>query len=110
LDEGLQPRRGDGDFHVMLNDDECGNKAFKNTEPSAAVVSRFVASRRRNTKQGFVKGTMVHCEFWPRLLLRVKELEHKQTQAAKHKQRLQDQKNKRAAAKAKAKAKAKAAA
>jgi hypothetical protein len=95
------------DFHVMMNDNLCDNTTFRNSEPSAAVVQRFVASRRRFTKQQFVKETMLHCEYWPRMFLRVKELEYKQSQAAKLKRRLDAQKARRAAAKAKAKAKAK---
>jgi hypothetical protein len=100
-------RRSIRDFHVMMNDNLCDNTTFRNSEPSAAVVQRFVASRRRFTKQQFVKETMLHCEYWPRMFLRVKELEYKQSQAAKLKQRLDAQKARRAAAKAKAKAKAK---
>jgi hypothetical protein len=109
-DDKIRPPRSIRDFHVMINNVHCETKAFRNTEPSTAVVHRFVASRRRFTKQQYVRQTMLQCETWPRLILRVKELEHKQSQAAKLKKRLQDMKAKRAAARAKAKAKAKAAA
>jgi hypothetical protein len=110
LDEGdhTKARHSIEDFHVMLNNWQCDNTVFRNTEPSTSLVRRFVASRRRFSKQMYVKETMLVCEYWPRMFLRVKELEYKQSQAAKQKQRNDDQKAKRAAAKAKAKAQVKA--
>jgi hypothetical protein len=95
------------DFHVMMDETLLDTTAFRNCEPSAAMVRRFVASRRRSTKQQCVRWTTLHGEYWPRMILRVKELEYKQSQAAKFKRRLDALKARRAAAKAKAKAKAK---
>jgi hypothetical protein len=114
----MQSRRDEGDqhkahfgireFHVLVHEGHVEHQAFRNTEPTEGSVLRLVAARRRLTKQGFVKESVMYGEYWPRMLLRVKELEHKQSQAAKMKKRIDDQKANRAAARAKAKAKAKA--
>ena len=106
IDDGDQNlvRYGNREFYVMLHEGHVEHESFRNTEPSAGSVRRFVAARRRMSKQVFVKESMLYGEYWPRMLLRAKELEHTQGQAAKLKKRMEDQKDKRQAARAKAKA------
>jgi hypothetical protein len=107
--EHLKARFNDREFHVMMHDMSVDTTCFRNTEPSEKAVSRFVASRRRMTKQEFVRESLACAEHWPKMFLRVKELEHKQSQELRRIKRLDHQKNKRAAtAKAKAEARAKA--
>jgi len=97
------------EFHVLFHDMSVDTTCFRNTEPSEKAVSRFVALRRRMTKQEFVRESLACAEHWPKMFLRVKELEHKQSQEMKKIKRADDQKKKRAAtAKAKAQARAKA--
>jgi hypothetical protein len=100
------------EFHVLCHDlSEFHVPVFRNTEPSENSVRRFVASRRRMTKQEFVRESLGCAENWPKMFLRVKELEHRQSQEQKKTKQANDQKQKRAAkatAKAEVKAKAKA--
>jgi hypothetical protein len=100
------------EFHVLCYDlSEFHVPVFRNTEPSENAVRRFVASRRRMTKQEFVRESLECAEKWPKMFLRVKELEHRQSQEQKKIKQANDKKQKRAAkatAKAEVKAKAKA--
>jgi hypothetical protein len=107
--EHLKARFNHREFHVMMHDMSVDTTSFRNTEPSEGTVARFVAWRRRMSKQEFVRESLACAEHWPKMFLRVKELEHKQSQELKKIKRADDQKKKRAAtAKAKAEARAKA--
>jgi hypothetical protein len=109
IDEGDQRKIAfnNREFHVLMHELHTDTIGIRKAEPSDNTVLRFAALRRRCTKQEFVRESLMCAEHWPKLFLRVKELEDKQSQASKKEKRAGDQ-NKKRAAKAKAKAQARA--
>ena len=54
-------------------------------EPAASTVKRYVSDRRIMDRGELAEHTMFLAESWPKLLLRIQELEDKRAQAADNK-------------------------
>ena len=55
---------------------------FQTKEPAAGTVKRYVSDRRIMDRGELVEHTMFLVESWPKLLLRIRELENARGQAA----------------------------